>query len=644
MRKQEENNKLRQNLEDINPEEAKRLEKIDKERQMRPVGPTVGHRRGMMFMDEKAKLEHPRSVLWRWIFSYLFKHKLLFFFFVILIIIGTIINSITPLLTRTLIDAGIVGKNAQIILSITVLYLSLIIFMSIGNYIGSYGLGKVGQGVVFSMRNDVFKQLQKMSMSYFDKHPSGDIISRATNDVDQMNLLVGGQLVQVVTSVISLLLSLIFMFILSPFLSLFALIVFPVYYLLSRWFRNRVIGAFKETRKKISKVTSSIQENIAGAKTVQAFGQEQKATDEFDQANVENAEASFRARRIFATFFPLITFMSSVLTASVLVIGGYVNIIDIAPFGIIITVGILAAFIQYMSSFFQPFMTLTQIQQIIESAMAAADRIYAILEEEVDLPDPVYPVEIVNPKGLIEFINVSFGYKFDATQKVEKSTTIIPNVLTKSQKRSNPKEEISMQSRKASYEESLGLDPVLIMQRVQRFLSILPEPYKAFFSENLMRIPQEIRQEMMLNLKGTPPDEIPTKIDTIFAKYGYAIPGTQHSNEHPNLKIILPQASKPPIMAMIEGRAAQITDDDSNSDLLKERDKDQKPNLQSIPPFFKGILNNPEILNRMIRGLERMLKGSTRMPSGGSSSSGIGGETGGMMGSAGGRSSSMNSR
>ncbi len=608
--------------EEIDSEEVKRLEKIEKEIELRPRGPEVGgHRHPMAFIEGKAELEHPRRVLWHWIFSYLFKQKKMFVFFVILITAGTIVNSITPLLTRTLIDSGIVARNAQIVLNISILYLTLMLFMAIGNYIGSYGMGKIGQGVVFSMRNDVFEQLQKMSMSYFDKHPSGDIISRATNDIDQMNLLVGGQLVQIISSVISLGLSLTFMFVLSPFLSLFALIAFPVFYLLSKWFRNRVIGAFKETRKKISKVTSSIQENIAGAKTVQAFGQEKKATDEFEQANVANAEASFRARRIFATFFPLITFMSSALTASVLVIGGYVNIVNFAPFGIAITVGVLAAFIQYMSSFFQPFMSLTQIQQIIESAMAAADRIYGILEEEVDLPDPEHPVEFNGSKGSIEFADVSFGYKFDGNQKQKSMTSNAQKIAEPSKLPQGMPE---------------GFNPMQMMQRVQHFFSTLPEPYKSFLSKNIMRVPQAIRQEMMIGLMRTLPEEIPSKIDAIFAKYGYAIPETEYSKEHLDLKTSFPETSIPPMMATTTGGKPLVNEVNINH---TEKSKEtQKTKSQSLPPFFQGMLNNPEMINRMVRVLESTLKGGARMLSGGG---GMGSETGGMMGG-GGMGGSMN--
>jgi ABC-type multidrug transport system fused ATPase/permease subunit len=583
----------------------------------------------MAFTGEKTKLEYPRRILWRWIFAYLFRHKYLFIFYSILIVLGSIINSITPLLTRNIIDLGITPGNFQVIFNISILYMTLLVIMAAGNYIGSYGLGKIGQTVVFSMRNDMFEQLQKMSMAYFDKHPSGDVISRATNDIDQMNLLVGGQLVQIITSFITLGLSITFMFILSPFLALFGLIVFPIFYFMSRWFRNRVIGAFKETRKKISKVTSSIQENIAGAKTVQAFGQERKARDEFDRANLENAEASFKARRIFATFFPLIRFLSSVITAAVLVIGGYVTLINFTPFGLMITAGILTAFIQYMSNFFQPFMNLTQIQQVIESAMAAADRIYAVLDEEVDLPNPEHPVFIQNPKGFIEFENVSFGYKFNGVQEfkpLSKGSLKVPITSNKSEIIETRKEQERVQS----------LNSMKMMQQAQLILKNFPEPYKLFFQKDFVQIPQEIRQEIMKNLMGKSPEDIPTKIDEILSKYGFAIPETQQARDHPELNTIFPQTFKSSTM---KGESSVFKNEHSTK-LLNTRKESE---VQNIPPFFQGILNNPEAINRMIRGLEMTLKGQSPMARSSGGGGGMGGESGEMMGGSGGMGGRMNS-
>jgi ABC-type multidrug transport system fused ATPase/permease subunit len=627
MKKQIIQEKKNKSEDELDSTEEKRIKEIEKERELRPVGPQVGHHRGPMgFMGEKAKLEHPRKVLWRWIFSYLFTQKKQFFFYAVLIAIGSILNIVTPLLTRSLIDFGIIAKSTQVIFNISILYIVILLFMAIGNYLGSYGLGKIGQNVVFTMRNDVFEQLQRMSMSYFDKHSSGDVISRATNDIDQMNLLVGGQLVQIITSFISIGLSITFMFILSPFLAFFGLIVFPVFFIMSRWFRNRVIGAFKETRKKISKVTSSIQENIAGAKTVRAFGQEEKAEYEFDQANLENAEASFRARRIFATFFPLLTFVSTVMTVAVLVVGGYVNINNFAPFGIAITVGTLAAFIQYMSSFFRPFMTLTQIQQVIESAMAAADRIYAIIDEDVDLPDPEHPITIDNPKGIIEFEDVSFGYKFNGNQEQEKLLTKPVKIPDINQKSATSKygDEPKLNDKKFNF------DPMEMMKRAQELFSKLPEPYKVFFQQNIMQVPQVIRREMMKTLIATPPEKFPSKIDSIFAKYGYAIPGTQQSEDHPELSTSIANIPKSSMREITPKR------DSSGKNLdfaTKSVTSDKRDRIsQKMPPFLQNILNNPKRVNQMIRGLEMTLKGQSSMQGGGGSGGGMGGETGGMMG------------
>jgi ABC-type multidrug transport system fused ATPase/permease subunit len=621
--------------EELDLEEVKKLEEIEKERELKPIGPKVGGHRGpMQFMGEKANLKHPRGILWHWIFSYLFTHKKLFFFYAFLIAIGSILNIITPLLTRSLIDFGILAKNTQVILNVSILYITILSIMALGNYIGSYGLGKIGQNVVFSMRNDVFEQLQKMSMSYFDRHSSGDIISRATNDIDQMNLLVGGQLVQIISSIISLGLSITFMFVLNPFLAFFGLIVVPIFLVLSRWFRNRVIGAFKETRKKISKVTSSIQENIAGAKTVKAFGQEEKAENEFDQANMENAEASFRARRIFATFFPLITFISSVITAGVLVIGGYVNIVNFAPFGIAITVGTLAAFIQYMSSFFRPFMTLTQIQQVIESAMAAADRIYAILDEEVDLPDPEHPITINNLGGIIEFKDVSFGYKFNGNQekgKLSIKSLKIPNIV----------QESKVGDKLESSDKRITFNPIEMMKRAQELSSKLPKPYKLFFQKNIMQVPQVIRKDMMKTLMVTPSEELSSKIDSIFAKYGYAIPGTQQSKDHPELSTNIPNIPRSSMREIRTKEESQLKNHDLAANSVTTSDVRDRT-AQEIHLFSQGILNNPKMLNQMIRGLEMMLKGHSSTQGGSVSGGGMGSETGGMM-SGGGMGGRMNS-
>ncbi|MFX1595810.1 MAG: ABC transporter transmembrane domain-containing protein, partial [Promethearchaeota archaeon] len=170
---------------------------------------------------------------------------------------------------------------------------------------------------------------------------------------------------------------------------------------------------FKEERRTIGKVTSSIQENIEGAKVVKAYGQEKRAAIEFDQANTANYKIMVKIRNYMATVFPLINLTTTIITATILIVGGFVAAGNISFFGSIVSVGVLSAFITILGQFFRPFMTLMQIQNVIESALAASDRIYSLLEEEVEIPDIKNPIVLQEINGSIEFDNVSFGYVFN---------------------------------------------------------------------------------------------------------------------------------------------------------------------------------------------------------------------------------------
>ncbi|MFX1501557.1 MAG: ABC transporter ATP-binding protein, partial [Promethearchaeota archaeon] len=256
---------------------------------------------------------------------------------------------------------------------------------------------------------------------YYDKRSSGQILSTLTNDVTLLNQLIGGQLVQIITSMVSIGLTIIFMFFLNSFLALISMIVFPIFFIITRFFRNIASTLFKEERKTIGKVTSSIQENIEGARVVKAYGQERRAVIEFDQANTANYKISVKIRNYMAIIFPLISLTTTIITATIILVGGLVSSGNISFFGITVSIGVLSAFITILGQFFRPFMTLMQIQNVIESALAASDRIYSLLEEEVELSDPKNPILLEKTNGAIEFDNVSFGYILNNSKEKNKS-------------------------------------------------------------------------------------------------------------------------------------------------------------------------------------------------------------------------------
>jgi len=461
------------------------------------IQPSATHR-SKFFMDlEKKKLEHPRRELWKWLFSYIKPFKWKFVAFFILLLIGTLITSITPLISANIIDLGIVAGNSQYIIVMSSIYFGLLLVMAIITYFSQFGMGKISQKITYEIRNNLFFKLQDMSLSYFDKRASGDIISITTNDVTILNQLVGGQFVQIINSLVSLGLTIMIMYFLNFYLALISMIIFPIFLIFTYLFRKVAMKLFKETRKTIGGVTSTIQENVAGAKVVQAYGQEKRASVEFDKANTANYNAMLKIRKFMATIFPLIGFVTTLLTAGVLLTGGFAYLGNVSVFGVTVTVGILSAYITILGQFFKPFMMLMQIQEIIASSLAASDRIYTLLEEKVEIPDVDNPIKIGNVLGEVEFDNVSFGYIMEDNELIELGgESVVKSSPT--MKNQNP--------------QNMQNNPM--MQRVIQFIKSLPEPYSSFMIKNGMNMPQNIRMKLFMSVMGKSPTETPSIIDT----------------------------------------------------------------------------------------------------------------------------------
>ncbi|MHA1822615.1 MAG: ABC transporter ATP-binding protein, partial [Promethearchaeota archaeon] len=502
--------------------------------------------------------------------------------FLVLLLVGTLITSVSPIISKNIIDDGIKAKDFFYIINMSIFYFSLLLFMAITTYFAQYGMGKISQKITFEVRNDLFYKLQDMSLSYFDKRSSGDIMSITTNDVTQLNQLVGGQFVSVISSIVGLILTIFIMFFLNPYLALLSLIIFPIFFFFTFLFRKVAMGLFKESRKTIGNVTSSIQENIAGAKVVQAYGQEKKASTEFDEANTANYNAMLKIRKFMATIFPLISLVTTVITAGILLAGGFAVLGNVSVFGITVSVGVLSAFISILGQFFRPFMTLMQVQEMIVASLAASDRIYSLLNEKVEIPESENPKLLENIIGEIKFDSVDFGYILEnGEDTLSESPQIGSQAMSPSGLPGRP---------------DISDNPMMkqMMKRAMDFMKALPEPYSSFMINNIMLIPQNIRQKLFMSIMGQNPSEAPKLIDTILAEFNYAVPGTDNANNHPELKISFKQAD--------------IKANQEESSLIP-----------ALPP--KAIL-------QMTKVIEKNLKSKATIQS---SSSGMG-EGGGMMG------------
>jgi ABC-type multidrug transport system fused ATPase/permease subunit len=477
----------------------------DEEEQKRDIiQPSASTRSRFMFEDGKAKLDHPRNLLWRWLFSYLTPFKLKFILFFTFLVISTVITSYMPIIAANIIDDGIIKGDVQYIYWTTIIYLFLVIILVLSNYISQFGMGKISQFVTYDIRKDLFLKLQKIPLGYYDKRSSGDIMSIMTNDVTQLNLLVGGQFVQIITSIISIGLSVLFMFILNPILALISLIIFPLFYVIIRYFRSVATRLFKESRRTLGRITSTIQENIAGAKIVRAYGQEGRASKEFDDANTANYKAMLNIRKQIGTIMPLFTFMTTLITAGIIYLGGIFIFGNITIFGISVSVGVLSAFITILAQFFRPFMAIMQIQQVIESALAASDRIYTVLEEKAEISEISNPLTFSYNQGKIVFSSVSFGYRI--LESDFKKDILNGSMIT-------------------------TIDIILI--DLIKSKEFFPDPYFSFITENLNNIPQAIKSKLLYNLLKDNTSEIEKTIDKVFSDYKIAVPETNFAKSHP---------------------------------------------------------------------------------------------------------------
>jgi ABC-type multidrug transport system fused ATPase/permease subunit len=224
-----------------------------------------------------------------------------------------------------------------------------------------------------------------------------------------------------------------------------------------------------------------------------------------------------KIRKFMATIFPLISLITTILTAGILLAGGFVVLGNVTIFGITVTVGVLSAYISILGQFFRPFMTLMQIQEIIASSLAASDRIYTLLEERVEIPDNESPKQIENVIGEIKFNSVNFGYILESGNTNNRTSD---SVQTSPSHSSSPDNPMMDQMRK----------------RAMDFMKALPEPYSSFMMKNTMKMPQNIRQKLFMSLMGQDPSKTPSLIDDIFAEFGYAVPGTEFAKNNPKLK------------------------------------------------------------------------------------------------------------
>ena len=324
-------------------------------------------------------------------------------FFLMLITSG--LTLLTPYLIKIAIDDYIIHGNVtgldRVAIWTTLAFLGTY-FTTAGQ---RYLLGWVGQRVLATLRNQLFEHLQMLSLSYHDRTIIGVTVSRVISDVGVINELLSQGLLSLIGDTILLIGIIVVMLSMNTQLALYTFIVLPLMALATHLFAARAKVAFRETRAKVAAVVGDLAENIAGMRVIQAFAQENAAQERFTGVNSANRDANIAAVSLSFAFLPTVEFLGMVATAIVLWFGGRAVMADT------VTVGVLVAFLAYVTRFFQPIQDMSQLYTTMQQAMAGGERVLGLLDTEPEVTDPADGKELPPIQGRIELRDVSFHYR-----------------------------------------------------------------------------------------------------------------------------------------------------------------------------------------------------------------------------------------
>jgi ATP-binding cassette, subfamily B, multidrug efflux pump len=290
------------------------------------------------------------------------------------------------------------------IAQIAFLYVGLLAFSFFLEFLQTYFMQWTGQKVMFDLRSQIFRHLQRMHIGFFDKNPVGRLVTRVTTDVDALNEMFTAGVVSIFEDVFVLAGIVVIMLKMNWKLALITFAVLPLIFWATMIFRAKVRDSYRRIRVAIARINSYLQEHVSGMIVLQLFNREQRAFRRFSEINASHMEAFKDAILAYALYYPVVEILSSIAVACIMWFGGIDVIRGTA------TLGVLVAFMQYAQRFFRPIQDLSEKYNILQSAMAASERVFKLLDTPVEITSPAPTRKAVGP-GRIEFDHVWFAYR-----------------------------------------------------------------------------------------------------------------------------------------------------------------------------------------------------------------------------------------
>ena len=344
------------------------------------------------------------------LWSYLGRERKILSIIFTFIVIDSALTLLAPYLIGKAVDAMHLqpGKvDFSMLEVIIMILLGVYLLDALLTLLQGWLMAGVSQRIVNTLRNHLFQKLQRLPVAFFDTRTHGDLMSRLSNDIDNVSSTVSQSTTQLMSGVITLIGSLIMMLILSPILTVASLMTVPLVFLLTRTIARKTSVLFKNQQVQLGKLNGHIEETISGLQVVKAFNHEEKAIEEFEDVNKALREVGLKAQIWSGFLMPIMNVINNFGFAVIAVVGGILAVKSM------ITVGVIASFLTYSRQFGRPLNDMANIFNLLQSGVAGAERVFEIIDEQEEPADVSGAIPLENPKGDVVFENVSFGYRSD---------------------------------------------------------------------------------------------------------------------------------------------------------------------------------------------------------------------------------------
>lgn len=343
--------------------------------------------------------------LMRRLLAYLAPYKMRVVVSFVLVLAASALKLVGPILTKIVIDDYIGVGNISGLNEVAAIYVLALVLQFVVSYFQIYIMNMAGQRVLADMRAEIFSHLQKLQSSFFDRNPVGRLVTRVTTDVDALNELFTSGVVTIFGDIFMLLGIMGVLVYLDFRLALVTFAVLPALFVVTMVFKRRIRIVYRKVRTRVAMLNAFIQENIVGMQVVQLFGQEERKFGQYSELNRQHTEANIESILHYSIFYPVVEVLSAVAIGLIVWYGGGQLLLGT------LTLGGFVAFIQYSEKFFRPISDLSEKFNILQGAMASSERIFKLLDTEVEIRTPTNIVAPGRDDGSIRFDNVSFAYE-----------------------------------------------------------------------------------------------------------------------------------------------------------------------------------------------------------------------------------------